>query len=125
MYSLNVKTVLFQTIQYRINTQFSSIWPIERTLSGATTPSQSELGSDDNKGVLHIHQNSRITGASPSDCLESYPGYLLRESYLSAEMQSVNSLAPADWEKKVWISLSPNGWLNSISAVLLQEWLWH
>ena len=42
---LNVKTVLFQTIQFSISTQFSSIWPIDRTLSGVTTPGQSELGA--------------------------------------------------------------------------------
>ena len=35
--SLNVKTVLFQVIQFSISTQFSSIWPIDRSLSGATT----------------------------------------------------------------------------------------
>ena len=33
---LNIKTVLFQTIQSSISTQFNSIWPIDRTLSGAT-----------------------------------------------------------------------------------------
>ena len=38
---LNVKTVLFQTIQFSIGMQFSSIWPIDRTLSGATTLGQS------------------------------------------------------------------------------------
>ena len=31
--------------------QFSSIWPIDRALSGATTPSQSEPGNDGNEGV--------------------------------------------------------------------------
>ena len=29
---LNVKTVLFQAIQFNISTQFSSIWPVYRTL---------------------------------------------------------------------------------------------
>ena len=43
------KTVLFQTIQFCISAQFSSIWPIDRTLSGATTPSQSGPGSDGNE----------------------------------------------------------------------------
>ena len=51
---LNVKTFLFQTIQFSISTQFSSIWPIDRTLSGATTPGQSRPGSDGNEGVLYI-----------------------------------------------------------------------
>ena len=37
------KTVLFQAIQFSISTQFSSIWPINRILSGATTQFQVEL----------------------------------------------------------------------------------
>ena len=71
------KIVLFQTIQFRINTEFSSIWPIDRTLSGVTTPSQSRFGSDGNKGVLCVPQNASIIGTSPSDCLVSYPGHSL------------------------------------------------
>ena len=46
------QTVLFQTIQFSISTQFSSLWPIESTLSGASTPGQSGPGCDWNKGVL-------------------------------------------------------------------------
>ena len=78
------KSVLFQTIQFRmstqfncqksyfqailfcISTQFSSIWLIDRNLSGANTPNQSGLGSDGNEMVLRIPQNSSITGSSPS-----------------------------------------------------------
>ena len=71
----------------------SSIWPIDMTLSGATTPGQSRSRSDGNKGVLFIPQSSSITETSPSDCLVPYPGHSLRES---AEMQSVYSSAPAD-----------------------------
>ena len=59
--------------------QFSSIQPIDKTLSGATTPGQSEPGSDSNEGVLHIPHNLSITGTSPSDSLVSYPGHLLGE----------------------------------------------
>ena len=33
-----------------------SIWPIDRALSGATTPGQSGSGSDDKEGVLCIPQ---------------------------------------------------------------------
>ena len=47
----NVKTVLFQVIQFNINTQFSFIWPIDRTLSSATSPGQSEPGSNVNEEV--------------------------------------------------------------------------
>ena len=53
----------------------SSIQPIDRTLSGATTPGQSGPGSGCNEGVLRIPQSSSIAGASPSDCLVSYPGH--------------------------------------------------
>ena len=38
--------------------------------------------------------------ASPSDFLVSYPGDSLRESYPSAEKQSMYSTAPADWATK-------------------------
>ena len=75
----------------------SLIWSIDRTLLGATTPDQNVPGSDDNKGVLRILQSPRITGASLSDCLESYRGHSLRGSYHSAEKQSVYFTAPADW----------------------------
>ena len=53
------------------------IRPIDRTLSSITTPGQSRLGSNGNEEVLHIPQSSSITGASPSDCLMSYPRHLL------------------------------------------------
>ena len=95
------KIVLFQTIQFSISTLFSSIRPIDRTLSGSTTLGQSGPGSDGNEGVLHILQNSSITGAPLSDCLVSYPGHLLGESYPSAEMQLVYSIVPVDWAKIV------------------------
>ena len=58
--------------------QFSSIWPIDRTLSGATTLGQSGPGSYGNDRVLHIPQSSSITETSPSDCLVSYPGHSFR-----------------------------------------------
>ena len=62
---LNVKTVLFQMILFSISTQFNSKWPIDKTLSGATTPGHSGPGSDGNKEVFRIPQNSSITGTSP------------------------------------------------------------
>ena len=68
----NDPAVWFQTIHFS-----SSIWPIYRTLSGATTQGQSGPYSHGNEGLLCTLQSSRHTGASPSDCLVSYPGYLL------------------------------------------------
>ena len=76
--------------------QFSSIWPIDKTPSGATTPAQRGPGSNGNEGVLCIPQSSSITGTSSSDCLVSYPGHLWVEGYLSAEMQLVYSAGPAN-----------------------------
>ena len=71
------KTVLLQTIEFSISIQFSSIWPIDRTLSGITTPDYSGPGSDGNEGVLCIPKSSSITRTSPSDFLVSYPRHSL------------------------------------------------
>ena len=59
-----------------------SIWPIDRTQSGATTPGQSGPGSDGNEEVLHVPQRSSITGTSSSDCLMSYTGHSLARGNL-------------------------------------------
>ena len=75
----------------------SSIWPIDRILSCAIIQGQSGPGSDGNEMVLHIPQSSSINGASPSDCLVSYPENSWGVSYPSAEMQWVYFTAPADW----------------------------
>ena len=92
MYTISMsKTVLFQTIQFSIYTLFSYIWPIDRTLSDATTPGQSGPGSHDDEGVFCIPQSSSITGTSPSDCYVSYPGHSLGESYSSTMKHSVYS----------------------------------
>ena len=57
--------------------QFTSIYLIDRALSGATIPGQSGPGSNGNEGVLHISQTPCITRTSPSDCLVSFPGHSL------------------------------------------------
>ena len=54
------KTVLFQTTHISISSQFSFIWPIDRTQSGPTTADQSGHGSDGNKGLLRIPQSSSL-----------------------------------------------------------------
>ena len=70
------------------------IWPIDRTQSGATTPSQSGSRSNGNEGVFYILEISKA-GASSSDCLMSYPGHSLERvgSYSTTEMQLVYSTA--------------------------------
>ena len=93
---LNFKAVLFQTIQFSVNTvsmsktvpfqiiQFSihevpfqtiQFSIIDRTLPGATTPGQGGPGINGNEGVLHIPQSSSITGTSPLNYLVSYLGH--------------------------------------------------
>ena len=54
----------------------SSIRPIDKILSGATNPGQSEPRSNDIEEVLHIPQIYKA-GASSSDGLMSYLGHLL------------------------------------------------
>ena len=83
-----------------INVQFSSIWPIDRILSGAIIPGQSGPRSDGNKGALCIPQSFSITETTASDCLVSYTGNSLMGSYPSAELQLVYSTAPADWKRE-------------------------
>ena len=95
--SLRDKTVLFQVIQFNISTHFSSVRLIDGILSGAITPGQTTPESKCNEGVLCIHQSSSITKPSTLDCLVSYPGHLLKESFPSAEVQSEYTTAPADW----------------------------
>ena len=81
----------------------STILPINRNLSNATTPGQSGPGNDSNERVLRILQSSRITWTSPPDCLVSYPRHSLGESYPSAGMQSMYSAAPADLAIRYYI----------------------
>ena len=64
---------------------------MERTLPVATTPGQSGTGSDGNEEILCIHQNSCITGTSPSESLMSYSGQSLREACPSAKKQAIHS----------------------------------
>ena len=63
----------------------SSIWPINRTLSGATTPGLSGPGSDGNERVLCIPYSSSITEASLSDYLMSCEGQSLIVSLTSLQ----------------------------------------
>ena len=76
----------------------SSIWPIDRTLSGTTILGQDGYGNNGNE-EYSIFPKAPQTWASPSDGLMSSSGHSLGggESYLSAEMQSVYSTALADW----------------------------
>ena len=73
--------------RFSISTYFSSIWPIDTTLSDATTLGQRGPGSDGNEEVFRNSQGSNITETSPSDCLVSYPEHSLGDLTL---LQSQN-----------------------------------
>ena len=97
-----MKTVLFLTIQFSISTQFSSIWPIDRTLSGATTPGHSGPGNDGKwRGTLHspkLQHYWNLTIRLFNVISRTLVGQTGREgSYPSAENQSVYSTAPTNW----------------------------
>ena len=75
----------------------SSIWPIDMTLSFATTPSQCEPGSEGYEKVPRIPQSSGITGVSSLGVISRT--LVGGRSYPSAEMQSVYCTTPTDWAK--------------------------
>ena len=71
--------------------------------------------------MVHIHQSSRITGASSSDCLVSYPGHsLVGGSCPSAKNQSVYSTTPDDWETSLEFELTVTWWLTET-----RRWEWY
>ena len=84
--------------------QFSSIWPIDRNLSGATTLGQSGRRCDGNEGVYRIPPS--ITGTSSSYFLVSYPGHSLAEGAESLNPLQRSSryiLQPLpDWATDTW-----------------------
>ena len=121
---LNVKTILFQTIQFSVSTasmsktvpfqtrivlfravqfststQFSSIWPIDRTLSSATTAGQSGPGSDGNEEVLRIPQSEHYWNLTIRLFSVIYRTFM-RGVLPPVEVQSVYSTAPADWARE-------------------------
>ena len=93
----------------------SSIWPIDRTLLGATTPGQSEPGNDSNEGVLCIPQSSSITEITPSDCFVSFPGHSL-EKGRERERDSRDSIQSAGFDDTIYIKTM---FLNDRSAQIL------
>ena len=68
----------------------SSILPLDRTLTGATSPSQNRPGSDCNKGVLRIPKSFSITEAPPADLFS----VIARKHW-----EGYHSTAPAYWTK--------------------------
>ena len=93
------KTVLFQTIRFNISTQFSSIPPIDKTLSGATTPGYSVPRSNGSEGVLRIPP--KHSWKHTIRLFSVISRILIVVSYPSEEMKSVYFTTPSDWDKKI------------------------
>ena len=93
-----VQKVQILVLEFHLFTIVYSIWLIDRTLSGATTPGQSELGSNGNEEVLYIHLNLQCL--SLTIWFFSVISRTLIEagvSYPSTEIQLVYSTTPANW----------------------------
>ena len=113
---LNVKTVLFQTIQFSISTHFSSIWSIYRTLSCATTPDRVDLRAMAIKGYSAFPKVPALLEPHNQIVWCHYKDNRWRwGSYPSAEIQ--HSTAPTDWTIFVIWSISFRCLLNSIKRV--------
>ena len=94
-----------QTIQFSISTQFSSIWPIDRT-PYQVIPLQASV----DLGVMAMKGYSTFSKAPP--LLEPHHQIVLCPiqdtrwggvgSYPSAEKQSVYFTAPANWAIETW-----------------------
>ena len=97
------------TFVFCLHTVFS-IRPIDRNLWGASIPGHSGPGSNGNEEALLISPN--FLGYSLAIKLFNVISRTLIEwgSYLSAEMPSVYSIAPANWAVETW----PSGWIIGI-----------
>ena len=76
--------------------------PIDRNISGVTTPGQSWPRSDGNKGVLCIPQSSSVTGVLPSDFLchildIHWTSLTPQQRYSKCILQAKPTVLPRDW----------------------------
>ena len=78
----NVKTVLFQAIQFSISTHFNSICSIDRILSGATIPGKNRPGAMAEKGYSAFPKAPTLMEPHHQNVLVSYTGHSLREEAL-------------------------------------------
>ena len=72
---LNYLTVLFLTIQFSISHLFALSLNVKQYYLIHRYDFIRCYHSGQNEGVFSISQSSSITGASPSDCLMSYPAH--------------------------------------------------
>ena len=60
----------FRSLSAKV-TNFTFIWPIDRTLTSTTTMGRSEVRSNGNQVMLNVHQRLR-TGLSPSGAIQCH-----------------------------------------------------
>ena len=75
----------------------SSSWPIDQTLSSATSLSKSGPGSDGNEDLLNISRPPALLDPHHQIFSVIFRTRFGGESHLSSDMQSVYSTAPANW----------------------------
>ena len=78
----------------------SSIWRLDRTLSGAITLGQCGAGRDGNGGVPHIPQRYHHYWSLMIRLFSFLSRTLMEESYHFVEMQSMYSITPGDCANK-------------------------
>ena len=75
--SLDIETVLFQTIQFSISTQFWSIWPTDITPPGVITPARLDLEATAVKGYSALPKAPALLECYHQIFLVSYPRHSL------------------------------------------------
>ena len=84
--------------------QFSSIWPIESTLEGSTTPGQSGPGNDGNEAIFHIPQSSIRMFSVISRTLVGLGGVLPHSRDEGGVFCSLNRLGPHIKSCSLWFA---------------------
>ena len=107
LFTYTYLAVLFLMIQFSKTHFFTrslnvknSIWRIDMTLSGATTPDERGPVSDDSEGVLCIHQSSSIT-LTLTIRLSHIKDPRCGESYPLQQFQPAYSTAQDDWAQEI------------------------
>ena len=106
LHTVKMINVLFLTIQFSICHLFAHILNSQSSIGGKDRAHQElppRVREDLRAMATTKHSmflRAPLTGASPSDCLMSYPKHSLEESYSFADMQSVYFTVPADWARE-------------------------
>ena len=95
-------SIQYQSIFYSVKWSDVSIWRIDGTLLGITTPGKSGPWRIGNKGVLHIPQSYRSGTSASAGCV-IFRKLVGKWAYLSAEMLLACSTSPTDWNWLIFV----------------------